>query len=327
MNANTLALRTPVKLQTYPHSHRRASNIRPLQRVSHALLGSPSVSRANGGRKVSPLFARIAPCAWRRRCANVPVFEVERQLSFTQALPRIWITEPAFDEKGEMYGREFVSVYPNGKDETGMRAFSYGQAYFAEALSLRGSDSYQRRLACLRAAEILFLHAAQRGHLEASVRLGVIYADDLCEGKYWRSVPATYEHLVCYLDARAVECFSFAAAHTHAEGCWQLADLLLAGRGCKPDAERAYNLCLRAHEIALVNNDACNRGNAALRIAYCFEQALGCEHSFKHAYAWYRIAEEQLKSVMDEGGWYFKRAYLRACKGAARMRQELLGNY
>lgn len=297
------------------------------QRVSAKLLGSPSFSRANGGRDVNPVSKRISQSRWEHKCKNTPIFLVDSKIAEGQSLPRIWISEPAYNGDLECCGRELVSVYPSSRDAGGNRALRHAQAYFGEALSYSDSAEHAKRRDCFRAAEVLFLHAAQRGNVEAYVKLGVIYKDDLCEGEYLHSLVCPPAQFATVLATRAVECFSYAASCGSSEACWQLADLILDGRAGREDAQRVTDLLQRSFDLAVEGDSSVDKGNAALRMAQCYEDGEVCEHSFRKAYAWYRIAEEELAYVVDCGGWYFKRAKLAAGKGVWRMRQELVGGY
>ncbi|MBR3690628.1 MAG: sel1 repeat family protein [Eggerthellaceae bacterium] len=296
------------------------------QRLAGRLVGCPSVSRANGGRNVSVLEKGVAHRRWEQRCAATPVYSLDAS-SRQHELPRIWITEPAYSVECEATGREFVAVYPSGRDEAGQRALRYAHAYFGEALSYSSSSQSAIKTDCFRAAEVLFLHAAQRGCVEAYVKLGLIYLDDLCEGRYCHELCGSNEEKRQLLYSRAYECFTYAAAHDCAEACCQLIDLSERYTGAVASPERLCALAERAFDIAELNHCAVDKGNAALRLARLHEYGIGFEQSFRRAYAWYRIAEEELSFVVDQGGWYFKRSRLKAEKGVLRMRQELVGGY
>ena len=205
------------------------------------------------------------------------------------------------------------------------------EACFAEALGLVGQEHRRRRIDCYRAAEILLLHAAARGSVGAHCRLGIIYADDLCEGEYWRGL------LECRalhaadtpLDERAYCHFSFGALHGHGECAWRLGELVAAGRGCAADEARALSLYRQAFDVenGRIDEDRAQTGNAALRLARAFECGRGCEQRFRRARTWYRVAAVALGAAFDAGQWHFKRERLEARRGVARMAQELAGCY
>lgn len=306
---------------------RRAEGVTWGQRAARAVFGSPSVRRANGGAEASFVPRVLRGARWHRRREDTGVFAIDRQgAEESERLPRIWVSEPA-----EGAGRTFVASYPSGPDRGGWRAFELAEVYFAEALGLAGEEQRARRVDCYRAAEILLLHAAARGSVGAHCRLGVIYADDLCEGSYWRGL------LECRalhaadtpLDERAYRHFSFGALHGHGECCWRLGELVAAGRGCAPDAARAVSLYRQAFDLenGRIDEDRAQTGNAALRLARAFERGRGCEQSFRRARTWYRVAAIGLGAAFDAGQWHFKRERLEARRGIARMAQEIAGCY
>lgn len=297
------------------------------ERVASKLAGSPSFSRAHGARSASTVSRKLSPAKWTQRCRTTPVFHIEVSPNQPHALPAVWITEPAYDEMMNVSGREFIAVYPSGKDPVGEKALKYAEAYFGEALSYSESDQHELKAECFRAAEILFLHSAQRGCVEAYVKFGAIYADDLCAGSYCHHIEGSESERSLHLLRRSLECFSYAAAHGNAEACWRIADFGMSHDGFGLSPEYLIAMCERSLDLADAQNSTVDKGNAALRLAKMHEQGIGCEQSFRRAYAWYRIAEEELGFVVNCGGWYFKRARLAAERGVRRMRQELMGSY
>ncbi len=300
-------------------------------RLSNLTFGSPSISRANGLPSASMVPSRLRGSAWLKRRFETPVFALDECASKGSRLPRIWITEPAYDRRrGHVAGREFVASYPNGADAGGAKALRFAQAYFAEALGYAAEEAKELRRDCFRAAEVLFLHAAARGSVEASVKLGAIYAADLCEGLYWEWGALHGESCrvgLLPLQARAFERFSFAAVRGNAEACWQLGEMLLAGRGCTQDARHARCLFERAWRLASEQGDAEARGNAALRLARMNENAVEGPRDLKRALAWYGLALESLEHVLFQGAWHYKRACHEARMGLRRVRQEMNGGY
>ena len=309
-------------------SARKTRSIGIAHRVSNALFGSPSACRAHGARRASLLQGVDGGFRFAKK-KEVPVYAVDVPRGGGAAqLPRVWISEPVRDvDTGVILRRDFVASYPCDDDAAGKRAYEYGCAYFAEALTYSSSSDASSRSECFQAAELLFLHAASRGCMKAYVKLGILYADDLCEGVYWAQRDLFAEDLLLALSARAVDCFSRAAASGDAEACRRLGEMVALGRGCRADERHAFDLLMRAFELATLADDPAQCGHAALCIAQAYEAGAGCEHSFRRAYAWYRIAEEELAYVVEEGGWYFKRPRAKAVLGARRMRQELLGGY
>lgn len=309
---------------------RRATGVSLGQRVARALCGSPSVRRAVGGTRTSFRPQALRTAGWRERRCAVPVFEVDRRgPAAAERLPRLWVTEPAFDpQSGERAGRAYVGAYPTDPDRGGWRAFELASRYFAEGLGgcgAEGAEADQHRTDCFRAAEVLYLHSARRGNLKAWVKLGTIYAFDMAEGRYWQGLlESRAAHCFVEPARKAFACFSRAALAGDAEGCWQLGDLLAAGRGCARDDRRAFTLYTRA---LLHGANAEQQGLAALRLARCFEGARGCSLDLGKAQALYRWAAERLQEAFGDGQWHCKRELHEARTGAARMAQELHGGY
>lgn len=313
------------------------------QRLSNVLFGSPNVRAAFGLCVASPSAESSGSGHLPRRCSEplmaassrrfgsggIPVYAVDApDASRHGSLPRVWLSEPIRDERtGEVVAREFSASYPCGRDEGGERAFRLASSCLGEGLSYFRATDDRVRIQCFKAAELLLLHAARRGNLEAHVALGSLYESDSCEGSYYGVLSGEGEVSSRCLDARALEHFSHAAARGNAEACLKLGEMTAAGRGCDRDERRALDLFVRAFGIADAEGDALVGGGAALSIARAYEEGSGCEQSFKRAYTWYRIAEDELAYVVDEGAWHGKKALLRASVGVKRMRQELLGGY
>lgn len=313
-----------------PYAARRASGVGAGMRLSAATFGSPSVRRANGGAEASVVPAALRTRAWYRRRAQTPVFEVDRRGAETaERLPRIWVTEPAYDAKaGACVGREYVGVYPCGPDEGGWRAFEAAERYCGEAAAC---DQAQEalRVECFRAAEILYLHAAQRGNAEACMKLAELYLDDACRGRYWKgSLEGRARHHAGFPPVeRGIAWLFRAAERGHAQACCRLGDMLAEGRNCAQDPARAYGLFRRAYDAAAFEGESAQAGAAALRLATCHERGRGCAFSFEVAQSWYRIGVEHFQEAFDEGAWGVKRDLDRARKGARRMAQEISGLY
>lgn len=309
---------------------RRTSDVSLAQRAAAAVFGAPSVRRSNGGAEASFVPRVLRGAAWHRRRERTGVFAVDRKGAESQErLPRIWVSEAVAGEASA--GRVFVASYPSGPDRGGWRAWELAEVYFAEALGLADADDRRRRVDCYRAAEILLLHAAQRGCVAAHCRLGIIYEGDLCEGEYWRGLleSRALHSAETPCDERAYLHFSFGALHGHGECCWRLGDMLAAGRGCEPSAARACEWYRRAFDLesGSFDEDRASAGNAALRLARALECGRGCPQDFRRARTWYRLAAISLGAAFDAGQWHFKRERLEARRGVARMAQELAGCY
>lgn len=313
-----------------PVPARRTSEVSWMQRAVNTVFGGPSARRANGGAEASFVPRVLRGPQWRRRQETTSVFAVDRKgPEAAERLPRIWITERA--QSGDGCGRAFVASYPSGPDKGGWRAFDLAEIYFTEALSLAGEEHRAQRVECYRAAEILLLHAASRGHVAAHWRLGIIYEGDLGEGRYWEGLleSRALHSASTPCDERAWRHFSYAAYHGHGEACWRLGDMVAAGRGCVADAGRAWQLYRRAFELesGAFDEDRASTGNAALRLARAFELGRGCAQSFRRARTWYRVAAFSLGAAFDQGQWHYKRERAEARRGVARMAQELDGRY
>lgn len=331
----------------YVRPSQRSRDVSFLQRASHAVWGAPGMIRANGGRGIGLLSRIRSQGALRRRRQATPVFALDVvNAADGGRLPRIWLSERVYDEKtGEYAGREFSSAYPSADfDKSGSLAYDLGMELFAEGLGYSASEDAPTRISCFRAAEILFLHSARRGHVEALVKLGIIYESDLGEGRYWDDgVHLRSEHstlmegigdsasrvigLSCYRDLRAAECFMRAADHGNAEAYWRLGDMAASGRCGKLGPVEAVSLYYRSFQAATRTGDMSHRGCAAVRIACSYEDGIGCVQSFKRAYAWFCLAEDDLLPVVEKGGWYYKRSLLKASTGLRRVRQELIGGF
>ena len=332
MTSIAVCAKAPYTVQ--PYSARRARHISGSERLSAMLLGSPSVRRANGGSEAGFLPRALRTASWYARRAQTPIFEIDRLGSpVAERLPRIWITEPAHDERtGAYVGRTYVGVYPCDHDHGGWRALELAEHYCGEARTYEGAYARTMRVECYRAAEILLLHSAWRGNVEACARLGALYMNDACEGAYWKGLlEQGARHAVCAApDERAFAWLSHAALHGHAQACCNLGDLLSSGRGCTCDLSRARQLYRRAYDACVRKGDVGSRaqaGEAALRLARCSERAWGCAQSFEAALSWYRIAEDLLKCAVEDGAWSCKRSYSQATTGVRCMLQEINGCY
>ncbi|WP_172137101.1 tetratricopeptide repeat protein [Adlercreutzia sp. ZJ473] len=316
-----------------PYRARRASHLSAAERLSAAMFGSPSARRANGGAQTSFMPRALRTRAWRARRASTPVFEVDRKgAEASERLPRIWVTEPAFDERtGAYLGRAYVGVYPCDSDRGGWRALELAERYCGEARGCEGAAAEILRTECFRAAEILYLHAAQRGNVEACAKLGLLYLGDLRDAARWKGLlEQRARHAACAApEERAFAWLMQAALRGHAEACCALGDLLVEGRGCAVDLPRAYRFYRRAFDAAAHKGASARAqaGAAALRLARCHELGLGCAHGFDVALSWCRMAADLLGQAVEDGSWRYKRQLHEARTGVRRMRQETSGAY
>lgn len=319
----------------------RASKVSLLGRISNALMGSPLMSKANGLDEsvgIVNIYKRMArPIIMK----DAPVYQIDRMgTRRNERLPRIWLSEPEIDTRtGLQIGRRFTDSYPKGSDIGGNAAFDIGQRYFAEGIS---SIDCVIKKECFQAAEILYLHAAQRGNISALSKLGIIYRYDMCEGDYWKDVISAHaKHSDFQREAKAYRAFARAAARGDSEAKWNLGDLTKEGIGCNLNKCLAFNLYCGAfrkavgcskedvfsfthkcNEHSFIVGNVCSTENAAcsaLRIAECYESGIGCEADLITALNWYSVAEAFACMSVGKGCWYYKKELAQAKFGTERV--------
>lgn len=171
------------------HEGCRSEDVPFPARVSNLLFGAPNARRANGIVSTSFDLAgwldRVAARLFGRR-RNVPVFAIDRMgTEFRERLPRIWLSEKVSNTRHDGMRRVFVESYPSAPDHGGAVALELGDRYLGEGMKARNRMP-KESLECFKAAEILYLHSVRRGNREAAGRLRSIYAEDLCQGDYWK---------------------------------------------------------------------------------------------------------------------------------------------
>ncbi len=346
--------------------HRRC-NVGAAKRISRFLRGCPNARRAWGSSRTNYLPQAVCEHGLLSRCLQkraqaTPVFMIDRRgVKNDERLPRIWLSEPSFDTKtGQVAGRVFVDVYPHGFDRGGTHALALAERYLGEAYgyeincaesaspvkSGEQQDSADLRTACFQAAEILCLHAVSRGNTQACVYLASLYRDDLCAGAYWKSsleLCAAHAQGVDY-QMRAYGLLCFAASCKNSEACLLLGDALAKGVGCTANAVRAFAFYRSAFSLSCTCDDPIkdidcvvpstlditdnlHAGQAAFRIACCYENGRGCVQNNVRALQWYCVAGECLQAALEAGYWRCKRSYFSAKKGVSRMKQEISGKY
>ncbi|WP_165252240.1 hypothetical protein [Adlercreutzia sp. ZJ304] len=318
------ALQSVVPLRFFPEN--RASMVGMLSRSICTLFGSPSFMRANGICETGTIAKAASKFQKRRKC-SVPVFQIDRRGSLKgETLPKLWLSEPDLHAENENNTkRKFVCSYPIGRDAGGMRALELAEKYFSEGLAHFGQDC---SIACFQAAELLYMHACNKGNVEAYTRLGVLYKFDMCKGNYWKDTLSTHaKHAADSVIEKAVRAFRRAAARGSSEAKWQLGDMVHGAIGCQANEALAYNLYIgsfsraaccsltdikAAHDsntiLALVEGSAVNlihAGCAARRIALCMELGSGCAKNIQLAKAWYTAAVYLLDSCVAGGSWYY----------------------
>ena len=169
----------------------KSSRVSLAARTSNFLFGAPNARRANGILTSAFDIAGLMRRLWERLTGKrrlVPVYAIDRMgTEWAERLPRIWLSERIFNTKHDECRRIFVESYPSGPDRGGIRALELGDRYLGEGLRQGEGFNHEDRIACFKAAEILYLHAIRRGNRSAASRLRRIYAEDLCRGDYWKT--------------------------------------------------------------------------------------------------------------------------------------------
>lgn len=322
-----------------------ASHVTVGERLSRLVFGSPSFSYAWRDMRLRRI-ANKRQRTQRAAAREIPVFTIDRKnWKGTERLPRIWLSEPNYDsETATVRGRTFIEAYPHDPDPQGWHAYGLARKYFSEGLSYApasvltsreeedAAEAYRvRRLRreCFRAAEILYLHALRAGNVAAKSGLATLYRYDMCEGAYWSGLLEKRARHRKTIDPqkRAYALFAQLAARGDAEAFFQLGEMTADGCGCEADVHRAFGLFRKAFDRASTDGDDELAGKAALRIADAHAEGRGTAHSFVEAQTWYAVAVEHLQSAFDAGEWHCKRQLVEARLGAARMAQELSGQY
>lgn len=213
----------------------RAKEVSLAERISACLFGSPSACYAHGGSQARTGLTqalREGRSSMQRKIKEnriqTPVFQIDRRGTlYAEKLPVVWLSEAVPSEAPPwLQDRLFVSCYPCGKDEGGVRALQYAESCLEEYAQwvgygrtdssfegaqgaqgpedleghgLNGDDQAQRAailgeqggaraLQCLQAAEVLLLHSAVRGNPCAYMKLGWMYFEDVCEGAYFKTL-------------------------------------------------------------------------------------------------------------------------------------------
>lgn len=212
----------------------------------------------------------------------------------------------------------------------GWEALRYGSGYYQEGMSCDPVFENEKRILCFQAAELLYLHASEKGNVIADCNLGYVYSYDRCEGDYWEKrttweTEEDYRRPYPHLE-KACEHFRKAAEAGIAEACYKLGDLLRDGRGCDVDFDEAFEWFVRAYDLGKFEAPVV-WGSAALRLGRAFEEGEGCIQSFDKALVWYERAATGIDIAVRAGEDWYRGALRRAEKGLARARQELSGEY
>lgn len=276
---------------------------------------------------------------------NAPVFaygfdDADEGWEWTpdDGLPNVCTSIPAQRPTENLTGRLCKGCYKPSMDPNGEMALFCGTKFFNEGIGYTDEVDGLIRIECFCAAELLFLHATEKGSPRAFLSLGHLYAYNRCEGNYWghweslsftnnayeRCVP---EDMPPYpYERRALECYLTAAEAGIAEAYCYVGDLIHDGFGCEPSSETALSCYRLAYEHG-VDDEPLAWGNAALRIGHCYEEGDGCDQSFEEAAVWYGRAVAGLDEAVQDGYRSQASRLRRAKDGFARVRQELNGKY
>ncbi len=334
--------------------------VTPFERISNVIFGCPSIRRANGGYKTR-FFSSVkeynfkmsesAPSSSRPdgkpapRTSN-PVFQLDGSPSDKGAsIPRIWITERACGSDDPI-AREYIAAYPTGDDAGGVRALEYAERMLGEGYGASDMD-YAYRVLFFQAAEILLLHSLERGNIEAAIKLGDLYRDDLCKGSYWESDVELRAKHASEIDSRSLlrrawMLYGSAARKGSALAYVRLADIELMSK--EEDVnKKAFSRLMRAYSMMLENVDPAYAfglrgskddavdlgiaerqefGSVLLRLAICFERGIGCSRSITIAKKLYEYSKMNLEHAFESGFWRSKSEYIDARRGYGRCIQE-----
>lgn len=274
---------------------------------------------------------------------DAPVFGTDYEFcwgGWTWPYPDVWITVQRDEPTPTRTGRDCVWHYTPDADPDGSEALSLGSSYYREGMECDREAEHEKRIMCFQAAELLYLHASNKGNLVADLNLGYVYSYDRCEGRYWEwldspdAVPspggaasASEGHMPRFdHEAYASRHYRAAAEAGIAEACYKLGDLLRDGRGCDVDLAEAFSWFGRAWELGQ-DKEPVIWGSAALRIGHAYEEGEGCDQSFEQALKWYERATTGLEIAVRSGQEWYRGALRRAERGLARVKQELSGEY
>lgn len=223
-----------------------------------------------------------------------------------------------------------VAAYPDPlyEDEHGWDALENGSYYYHKGMSFGDPSQLDLRIDCFRAAELFYLHAAERGNVQALINLGYVYGYDRCKGKCWPGWERhdAQDYSGYPVDERAYQVLSQASLSDIPEAHYKLGDMLSAGKGCDQDHVRAYECYERAYSLSQYEHSAI-KGSCAFRLATSHEEGRGCEQSFNLALLYYKEAELYLDRAVSMGDYYYRKVLSKARSGIRRMMQELSGQY
>ena len=202
-------------------------------------------------------------------------------------------------------GRENIDYYPRdfcmkrGEVPGAHNALDYAKMYLEEAKNYHDSSMTRVRQECLRAAELLCIHASTemnwQGGAEAWCVLGDVYQQFKDDSQMWPQstcdVKASYPDImkVTSIDERAILCYENAQKMGSIEALYKLFDFLTTGKGCKADEARAHRLLKKAWRKKDVLTHL-SIANVALRLGFANERAIGCDRNLKKALSYFQKA-------------------------------------
>lgn len=234
-------------------------------------------------------------------------------------------------------GREYIDYYPRdfcmrqGEVLGAYNALDYAKMYLEEAKSYVDSSMGRVRQECLRASELLCIHAATEldweGRGDAWCVLGDVYQTIPDSSQMWPQstcdVKESYPEImkITSIDTRAFVCYENAKKAGSIEALYKLFDLLAKGKGCKQDEDVALRLLKKAWR----KKDKLTQlsiGKVALRLGYAYERAIGCERNLKKARDYFEKATISFEIEANTTEVALD-LLAKSHKGEARVRQEL----
>lgn len=248
------------------------------------------------------------------------------ELANDYKIPDVMTSRAVFDEyTGEYLGHAVDWEYQSELDFDGSDALYFGGRYYDEGMRLVDPPLKSCRQECFEAAEILYLHAANKGNAKGYLCLGYIYYYDRCNGWYFKNASDSgngKDYKRFPVEEQAFECFMAAVEAGLAEAWYKLGDCYKNGIGCEVDEKEAFACYKQAVES---DDDLAPylTGSIALRLAGCYEDGTGCEHDFERALEYYERAEQFLDAAVSSGDWYYKKSLQGARDGIIRCKQEI----
>ena len=221
------------------------------------------------------------------------------------------------------------------------KALTLGSWMYRQGMDLVDPEVEWARIASFQAAELLYLHAAALGSHQAFENLGYVYSYNRCQGQFWTGGLSRGQSLqdqasggqasrdqtpAVDTDARAFQCFGFAASGGSGEACYKYGDMLRAGRGCEIDLASAVAWYQKGYEYGR-NEAPVVWGSAAWRLGRAYRDGEGCAQDFRQAKKWYARAVMGLDMAVRGGERWYRNVLTQAQDDLAVVNQELDGRY